>query len=1260
MNDPAMATTPLVSAVVSTYNSEAFIRGCLEDLLSQTLHQRGELEIIVVDSASPQNEGAIVREFQARSPHIRSIRTDARETIYQAWNRGIRAATGRYVTNANTDDRHRADALEVMARELDANPAVALVYGDVFVTAFPNQTFADHVRCGYHIRPDYAPEIMLSGCHMGPQPMWRRAVHDRIGWFSEELKSAGDYEFWCRLALASPLKHIPQFLGLYYENPQGFCNADTGLGARETAHVKNLYQGRFPTPTRSFTTNYQLTDSAVPGRFVNIGMITYNRLEFTRQAIEALVRFTRFPHVLTVVDNGSTDGTREYLLRMRELGVIGNLVLLDANVGVAKASNLAWSLEPEAEYYLKLDNDIVIRKPDWLEAMVGAVEAIPQLGAVAYNFEPKSYPLRFVNGHGIRIKEYGNLGGACILIPKRTEKLLGCWCEDYGLYSEEDADYGFRIRLASLLNAYLEDEEIGFHLPAGKAAVIDTRTLEAADGIEEREHAEYRRWKDEQRRKNIGPRGSFTRNIEEYRSGRRPIRVESAYVKERAAILSQSDIDKGTSDMALIINQGSRPPAARPAQGDAPLVTVLVSSYNAEQFMRECLTDLVSQTIADRMEIIVVDAASPQAEGAVVADFQRRHGNITYVRTGTRIGVYAAWNLAIRMARGTYLTPFSTNDRLRRDAYEIMVDTLERRPDVALVYGDSHITKIPHETFEQHTPAGAFQWPDYSYEQLLGNCMIGPHPMWRRSVHDSIGLFDETFKALGDQDFFIRVGGRWPMLHIREFTGLYWMSDDGLSNREEIFTPEITRIRQKYRSGGAAPAPSAPAPAQAPVPPPAPAPAPAPENEQQQAAELKAEGRFAEAAQLFSRALSRGDRSVLPEIGDCLAGLGKLDDALEIYREALAHNDSDSRPHVGTGVVKLMTGRLFDAAAAFTKALQAEPANARALCGLGMVRCGEGRQAEGFGLFVKALDADPENLTALHEIIRLAYELNDFTEAINHLETYLMYHPGDTHMLFSLAGLLYMAGATDRARSAVEKLLALSPGYEGAGELLAKLGEERGVRSEGRAVQLKEEGKFAEAFEEFSRARERGDNTVVADMGDCLANLGRLDDAAALYQEAVQLNPEDTKALVGLGVVSMIQEKQVKAVTWFNKALKADPANTKALCGLGMVRNMQSKHDEAFDCFARAIDTDQENLTALHELAKCAYITGRFAEAAEKLNAYLAYHPADLDMLYSLAGIQFKGGRPADALESVEKVLLFAPDYEGGRELLTRIRDTAQ
>jgi GT2 family glycosyltransferase len=216
-------------------------------------------------------------------------------------------------------------------------------------------------------------------------------------------------------------------------------------------------------------------------RYANISMVTYNRLEFTKEAIHSIPNVVSY--VLTVVDNGSTDGTRDYLIETQKGGIIKNLVLLGNNVGVAKASNLAWHLESLSAYYVKFDNDIVIRKKGWLSNMVSVIEGVPGLGAVAYNFEPISYPLSTASGMKIRIKR-GTLGGACILIPNRTREILGYWSEEYGLYGEEDLDYGFRILKAKMLNAYMEDEEVGEHLPAGKARIRGVD--DASDGVEER------------------------------------------------------------------------------------------------------------------------------------------------------------------------------------------------------------------------------------------------------------------------------------------------------------------------------------------------------------------------------------------------------------------------------------------------------------------------------------------------------------------------------------------------------------------------------------------------------------------------------------------------------------------------------------------------------------------------------------------------------------------------------------------------------
>lgn len=279
-------------------------------------------------------------------------------------------------------------------------------------------------------------------------------------------------------------------------------------------------------------------------RFVNISMVTYNRLEFTKEAIHSIREHTSYPYVLTVVDNGSTDESREYLIETQKEGIIKNLVLLGNNVGVAKASNLAWHLEPLSAYYVKFDNDIVIRKKGWLSNMVSVIEGVPGLGAVAHNFEPISYPLFTASGMKIRIKR-GTLGGACILIPNRTREILGYWSEEYGLYGEEDLDYGFRILHAKMFNAYMEDEDIGEHLPAGKAASIEIGSMTASDGVEEWTHGGYRKWKDARRKKNVSLLGKFNRNKLLYKLKIKPLYVASRFSERVLGAVRREVVESG-------------------------------------------------------------------------------------------------------------------------------------------------------------------------------------------------------------------------------------------------------------------------------------------------------------------------------------------------------------------------------------------------------------------------------------------------------------------------------------------------------------------------------------------------------------------------------------------------------------------------------------------------------------------------------------------------------------------------------------------
>lgn len=91
---------------------------------------------------------------------------------------------------------------------------------------------------------------------------------------------------------------------------------------------------------------------------IPILMITYNRLEYTRQALPAL--FNSEGVRVYVIDNGSTDGTAEWLKSQCAWDIIYN----DRNLGIAGAMNQFLALTQDAEFVGKVDNDTIVPR-DW-------------------------------------------------------------------------------------------------------------------------------------------------------------------------------------------------------------------------------------------------------------------------------------------------------------------------------------------------------------------------------------------------------------------------------------------------------------------------------------------------------------------------------------------------------------------------------------------------------------------------------------------------------------------------------------------------------------------------------------------------------------------------------------------------------------------------------------------------------------------------------------------------------------------------------
>ncbi len=101
----------LVSIVIPCYKGSRFLAETIESCLKQTYR---EIEVIVVDDASPLNDAEIADGCAARDSRVRVVRREKNGGVSRAYNSGYAVAQGDYYTRLSQDDLFREDAVEIM------------------------------------------------------------------------------------------------------------------------------------------------------------------------------------------------------------------------------------------------------------------------------------------------------------------------------------------------------------------------------------------------------------------------------------------------------------------------------------------------------------------------------------------------------------------------------------------------------------------------------------------------------------------------------------------------------------------------------------------------------------------------------------------------------------------------------------------------------------------------------------------------------------------------------------------------------------------------------------------------------------------------------------------------------------------------------------------------------------------------------------------------------------------------------------------
>ncbi|ODS41485.1 MAG: hypothetical protein A7315_06020 [Candidatus Altiarchaeales archaeon WOR_SM1_79] len=208
-----------------------------------------------------------------------------------------------------------------------------------------------------------------------------------------------------------------------------------------------------------------------------------------------------------------------------------------------------------------------------------------------------------------------------------------------------------------------------------------------------------------------------------------------------------------------------------------PKVTVLMSVYNGEKYLREAVDSILNQTFKD-FEFLIINDGSTDRTAEILKSYHDLRINI--ITNEKNIGLTKSLNKGLKVARGEYIARMDADDISIPKRLEAEYAFLKSHPRVGVVSSDVHfIDKKSRKigTWKScHTPE------DLYYTLNFINCVAHSTIMFRKDVIREIGNYDETIIRAQDYDLWCRLSKVTKIYKIQEVLVLFRKTKDNISH----------------------------------------------------------------------------------------------------------------------------------------------------------------------------------------------------------------------------------------------------------------------------------------------------------------------------------------------------------------------------------------------------------------------------------------------------------------------------------------------
>jgi glycosyltransferase involved in cell wall biosynthesis len=213
-----------------------------------------------------------------------------------------------------------------------------------------------------------------------------------------------------------------------------------------------------------------------------------------------------------------------------------------------------------------------------------------------------------------------------------------------------------------------------------------------------------------------------------------------------------------------------------------PLISVIIPIYNGAKFIAEAVESIRRQDYAP-MEIVIIDDGSTDETGQIVASL----GNDIRYYYQRNTGPAAARNRGLAIARGELIGFLDSDDLWPQHKLQVQIPRLATDPNIDVVLGRIECIRLPGAAeFDGHDDADTF------VDVHLGS------GIFRKSVFDKVGVFDEMLSFSEDRDWFLRAMEQGITIAVIEHTTLYYrLHSDNMTRDKNIIDFQFIKVLKK-------------------------------------------------------------------------------------------------------------------------------------------------------------------------------------------------------------------------------------------------------------------------------------------------------------------------------------------------------------------------------------------------------------------------------------------------------------------------------